>query len=226
MNDPIKFPPLPERAWSMFCTKCGYSGPADVSRINSRDGKHFTPCAGACGYLCYAAQDPFTADQMRAHAAAVSAADNASLTAELVSNLEDVAEVVRCNPLLREEIAALRGALIRATNFELDAERLMRHEPMLNGFEDLWAIEAERETMEQRVIKACELIQEQRRTIGVLMCGMPEDGTTPVIRRIAAMTARVKVLEDALISFTKSTYIKKQHPRRYANALAALEQKP
>lgn len=30
------------------------------------------------------------------------------------------------------------------------------------------------------------------------MCGMPEDGTTPVIRRIAALTARVKVLEDAL----------------------------
>lgn len=33
------------------------------------------------------------------------------------------------------------------------------------------------------------LLVEQQATISTLMCGMPEDGTTPVIRRIAALEA-------------------------------------
>lgn len=33
---------------------------------------------------------------------------------------------------------------------------------------------------------------------------------------------KIKVLVDALESFTKSDYIKKQHPVRYKNAVAAL----
>ncbi|MGL4650620.1 MAG: hypothetical protein ACRC1H_14525, partial [Caldilineaceae bacterium] len=37
-------------------------------------------------------------------------------------------------------------------------------------------------------------IDEQRRTIEALMCGMPEDGTTPVIRRIAALEGRLEVM--------------------------------
>jgi hypothetical protein len=40
--------------------------------------------------------------------------------------------------------------------------------------------EAERDALRSTV-------EEQRRTIGALMVGMPEDGTTPVIRRIAAL---------------------------------------
>ena len=34
--------------------------------------------------------------------------------------------------------------------------------------------------------------------------------------------AKIKALVDALESFTKSDYIKKQHPVRYKNAVAAL----
>ena len=37
------------------------------------------------------------------------------------------------------------------------------------------------------------------------------------------MREQVRVLREALISFTKSAYIKKQHPKRYAAAVAALE---
>ena len=38
-------------------------------------------------------------------------------------------------------------------------------------------------------------IEEQRRTIDALMCGMPDDGTTPVIRRIAALEAENAALK-------------------------------
>lgn len=41
----------------------------------------------------------------------------------------------------------------------------------------------------------------------------------------AAKDERIKVLEDALKSFTKSTYIRHQHPRRFAAAVAALGDK-
>lgn len=48
----------------------------------------------------------------------------------------------------------------------------------------------------------------------------------PIIAERDALQSQVRVLREALISFTKSAYIKRQHPRRYANALAALEQTP
>ena len=73
--------------------------------------------------------DCYTADQMRQYA------DDA-------------------NAALREQVQALQSEVIRATNFELDAGRVMRHEPMLNGFEDLWAIEAERDSLEWRLTNA------------------------------------------------------------------------
>lgn len=49
-----------------------------------------------------------------------------------------------------------------------------------------------------------EAVAEQRRAIECLMCGMPEDGTTPVIRRIAALEADAKRLRagfDAACAF-------------------------
>lgn len=72
----------------------------------------------------------YTREHMHAHAAAVSAADNSAL---------------------REQVQALQSEVIRATNFELDAGRVMRHEPMLNGFEDLWVIEAEFDALREWV---------------------------------------------------------------------------
>ena len=41
-------------------------------------------------------------------------------------------------------------------------------------------------------------IQEQQRTIESLMAGMPDDGTTPVIRRIAALESEIERLKKAL----------------------------
>jgi hypothetical protein len=41
-------------------------------------------------------------------------------------------------------------------------------------------------------------IDEQRRTIECLMAGMPEDGTTPVIRRIAALEGEIELLRAEL----------------------------
>ena len=77
-----------------------------------------------------AVKSGYTFQTMKDYAAAVTAADNAAL---------------------REQVQALQSEVIRATNFELDAGRVMRHEPMLNGFEDLWAIEAEFDALRERV---------------------------------------------------------------------------
>jgi hypothetical protein len=44
------------------------------------------------------------------------------------------------------------------------------------------------------VAAARDTIDDQRRTIESLMDGMPEDGTTPVIRRIAAMESEIEHL--------------------------------
>jgi chromosome segregation ATPase len=55
---------------------------------------------------------------------------------------------------LEKQLESLRSELIRATNFELDATRLVRHEEMLNGFEDLWGLEEERASLEQRYATA------------------------------------------------------------------------
>ena len=43
-----------------------------------------------------------------------------------------------------------------------------------------------------------------------------------VIAEIHALRAENEALRKALESFTKSAYIKKQHPKRYAAAVAAL----
>ena len=48
------------------------------------------------------------------------------------------------------------------------------------------------------VQKAADTIEEQQRTIACLMVGMPEDGTTPVIRRIAALEGEIERLKTAL----------------------------
>ena len=53
---------------------------------------------------------------------------------------------------------------------------------------------------------------------------------TPIMREAAVeierLQERVRVLDAALVSFTKSPYIKRQHPRRYAAALVALGRTP
>lgn len=42
--------------------------------------------------------------------------------------------------------------------------------------------------------EAADEIEAQQRTIECLMAGMPEDGTTPVIRRIAALESEIERL--------------------------------
>ncbi len=44
-----------------------------------------------------------------------------------------------------------------------------------------------------------EKCDEQRRTITCLMAGMPEDGTTPVIRRIAGLEATIATLKGEML---------------------------
>lgn len=48
----------------------------------------------------------------------------------------------------------------------------------------------------QELAQLREIIDEQRRTIEALMTGMPEDGTTPVIRRIAALEREIERLRS------------------------------
>ena len=43
---------------------------------------------------------------------------------------------------------------------------------------------------------------------------------------VEELRAEVEALRKALESFTKSAYIKKQHPKRYAAAVAALAARP
>lgn len=60
-------PPLPERPWSMFCTKCMQRRRLDdttkLQRSKTHPGVAFAACP--CGYSAFAEQDPYTADQMR-----------------------------------------------------------------------------------------------------------------------------------------------------------------
>ena len=69
MADPIILPPLPERPWRMFCTKCGRTTPLDAKDVqHSPPGSPFVSHFGVCpcGYQALAEQAPWTADQLRA----------------------------------------------------------------------------------------------------------------------------------------------------------------
>ena len=69
MADPITLPPLPERPWRMFCTKCGRTTPLDAKDVqHSPPGSPFVSHFGVCpcGYQALAEQAPWTADQLRA----------------------------------------------------------------------------------------------------------------------------------------------------------------
>ena len=55
------------------------------------------------------------------------------------------------------------------------------------------------------------------------MTDMPEE--SPVVAHLRQCADEIDTLRAALVSFTKSDYIKKQHPKRYAAALKALERK-
>ena len=65
----ITLPPLPERPWRMFCTKCGRTTPLDAKDVqHSPPGSPFVSHFGVCpcGYQALAEQAPWTADQLRA----------------------------------------------------------------------------------------------------------------------------------------------------------------
>ena len=65
----ITLPPLPERPWRMFCTKCGRTTPLDAKEVqHSPPGSPFVSHFGVCpcGYQALAEQAPWTADQLRA----------------------------------------------------------------------------------------------------------------------------------------------------------------
>jgi len=49
-------------------------------------------------------------------------------------------------------------------------------------------------TRDAEIERLRDLLDEQQRTIASLMVGMPEDGTTPVIRRIAGLEAEIERL--------------------------------
>ena len=69
MSDSITLPPLPERPWRMFCTKCGRTTPLDAKDVqHSPPGSPFVSHFGVCpcGYQALAEQAPWTADQLRA----------------------------------------------------------------------------------------------------------------------------------------------------------------
>ena len=69
MSNPIILPPLPERPWRMFCTKCGRTTPLDAKDVqHSPPGSPFVSHFGVCpcGYQALAEQAPWTADQLRA----------------------------------------------------------------------------------------------------------------------------------------------------------------
>lgn len=69
MADPITLPPLPERPWRMFCTKCGRTTPLYAKDVqHSPPGSPFVSHFGVCpcGYQALAEQAPWTADQLRA----------------------------------------------------------------------------------------------------------------------------------------------------------------
>ena len=53
--------------------------------------------------------------------------------------------------------------------------------------------------------QALEMLAEQRRTIFALMVGMPDDGTTPVIRRIAALDEEREQLRGLLRRYRDET---------------------
>lgn len=82
---------LPERHWSMFCTKCGYSNPDTSARANA-------PCENSnCQYFAFVTPNDYTAAQMREHEARVRAeameeaakACEARITNESGMNRED-----------------------------------------------------------------------------------------------------------------------------------------
>ena len=50
-------------------------------------------------------------------------------------------------------------------------------------------------------------IEEQRLTIAALMVGTPDDGTTPVIRRIAALETDRDMLRDALVALVDAAEV-------------------
>lgn len=66
-------PPLPERPWSQFCTKCGTGGQCEKPDHPERGVSCLNP---SCGYMAFVSQDPGHSDEvMQAYArTAVSAA--------------------------------------------------------------------------------------------------------------------------------------------------------
>ena len=50
----------------------------------------------------------------------------------------------------------------------------------------------------------------------------PSNALYNVCQEVLRLEAINQELVEALVSFTKSDYIKKQHPKRYAKALAAI----
>ena len=61
----VTLPPLPERPWRMFCTKCGRSASLPVSKVQHPVGKpdvSFAMCP--CGYLAFAEQDKGHAEEV------------------------------------------------------------------------------------------------------------------------------------------------------------------
>ncbi len=63
------------------------------------------------------------------------------------------------------------------------------------------------------------LAQELEAPLGTVISGEVDRRAAAELRRLHAVNAE---LLEALISFTKSDYIKKQHPKRYAAAVAAI----
>lgn len=148
-------------------------------------------------YMERRVQEAYTADQMHSHAAAQSAAECEPLMAEIEALRKDGSNLSADNAALRKQVQALQSEVIRSTNFELDAGRVMRHEPMLNGFEDLWAIEAERDSLEWRLTNAIIRVQVLEDALslayGHLWCINNEPGTPSPLRSAmdAAYAARM-----------------------------------